>query len=105
MSRRFGNDRSHQDKARAHYLALHGPQARRETAKERDEARAQRSDQDQLQLIARRQTTGVDRGQSAREVVRLKARIDERIRKASEPKVEPTAKQSKQQKGGRQNQR
>ena len=85
---RRNRDRSEQDKARATFFALHGPQGRRENAKIRDEARAARTDEAQLELIAHRQNSGKDKGQSKREVLRLQARIEEKVRKAAEPKPE-----------------
>jgi hypothetical protein len=96
MSRRFGNDRSHQDKARNYYLALHGPQARRENAKERDEARAKRTDLDQLEVIAFRKKQGVDKGSSAREITRLHARIEAAAIAKSKPAESNDRKPNKQ---------
>lgn len=104
MSRRFGNDRSHQDKARASYLALHGPQARRENAKERDEARAKRTDLDQLDVIAFRQKKGIDKGTSAREIARLHARIQAAAIAKSKP-AESTERKPVKQKSNKHNQR
>jgi len=86
---RRNRDSSAQDKARATFHALRGPQGRCANAKERYEARAALTEEQQLELIARRQSSGKDKGQSMREVLRLQSRIEERARKAAEPKQEP----------------
>lgn len=94
---RRNRDRVPQDKARATYFAFHGPQGRRENAKERDEARAKRSDHEQLRVIARRIETNKDKGVSSREVTRLSLRIAAATLAAQQP--QEAAKPVKQNKG------
>lgn len=58
-----------QRNARIHYETTRGPKNRVETAKERDEARRNRSTQDQLDLIEKRTKAG--KGESKKEKARL----------------------------------